>query len=191
LKIFEKLYDVCLRWARHRHAPGYLFGLSFSESVFFPIPPDVMLAPMALAKPQRAWFYAMLTTLASVTGGIAGYVLGALAFDAYIQPLIVDWGYTEKLNMAMKWFEEYGVAIVFLAGFSPIPYKIFTVSAGFLNMAFLPFVLASAISRGLRFYMVAGLMYWGGEKMEQKLRQYVDRIGWATIILAIIAYLLI
>lgn len=150
-----------------------------------------MLAPMALAKPQRAWFYAMLTTFASIAGGIAGYLLGALAFEAYIQPLIVEWGYTAKLDLAMHWFEEYGVAIVFLAGFSPIPYKIFTVSAGFLSMAFLPFVLASAVSRGLRFYMVAGLMYWGGEKMEQKLRQYVDRIGWATIIIAVIAYLLI
>jgi len=190
LKIFEKLYDFCLRWAKHRYAPLYLFGLSFSESIFFPIPPDVMLAPMALANPQRAWFYAMMTTLASIAGGIVGYLLGALMFEAYIQPLIIEWGYGAKLDLAMNWFEEYGVAIVFLAGFSPIPYKIFTVSAGFLNMALLPFVLASVISRGLRFYLVAGLMYWGGEKMEQKLRQYIDRIGWATIILAVIAYLL-
>ena len=191
MKIFEKLYDMCLRWARHRHAPVYLSGLSFSESVFFPIPPDVMLAPMALANPQRAWFYAMITTLASVAGGIIGYLLGALIFEAHIQPLIIEWGYTAKLDTAINWFEQYGVAIVFLAGFSPIPYKIFTVSAGFLSMALLPFILASAISRGLRFYLVAGLMYWGGEKMEQKLRQYIDRLGWGTVVLAVIAFLVI
>lgn len=162
--------------------------MGFSESVFFPIPPDVMLAPMSLAKPHKAWFYAMLTTLSSVLGGICGYMLGAYAFESYIQPLIVEWGYQGKLDLAISWFKEYGIGIVFLAGFSPIPYKIFTLSAGFLNMAFLPFIIVSTISRGMRFYLVAGLMYWGGEKMEEKLRQYIDWIGWITIVLAIIAY---
>lgn len=100
-------------------------------------------------------------------------------------------GYESKLQMAVDWFKEYGIGIVFLAGFSPIPYKIFTISAGFLNMAFLPFMIVSTISRGLRFYLVAGLMYWGGEKMEQQLREYVDWIGWATIFLALLTYFLL
>ncbi|UAA38122.1 DedA family protein [Paraneptunicella aestuarii] len=188
MKLFQHLYNACLRWAKHKHAQYYLFVMGFSESVFFPIPPDVMLAPMSLAKPQKAWFYAMITTLSSVLGGIFGYMLGAYAFESYIQPLIVEWGYQGKLELAISWFKEYGIGIVFLAGFSPIPYKIFTLSAGFLNMAFLPFIVVSAISRGMRFYLVAGLMYWGGEKMEEKLRQYIDWIGWITIALAIVAY---
>lgn len=191
MRLFEKLYNACLRWAKHRHAPYYLFGMGFSESVFFPIPPDVMLAPMSLAKPHKAWFYAMLTTISSVAGGVCGYLLGWLAFESYIHPLIIEWGYEAKLQLAIEWFEQYGVGIVFLAGFSPIPYKIFTISAGFLNMAFLPFMLVSAVSRGLRFYLVAGLMYWGGEKMEQQLRKYVDWIGWATILLAVLTYFLL
>ena len=91
----------------------------------------------------------------------------------------------------MQWFKDYGVWVVFLAGFSPIPYKIFTVSAGFLQMAFLPFVLASAVGRGARFFLVAALMRWGGAAMEQKLRQYVEVLGWGVVILAIFAYLLL
>ena len=91
----------------------------------------------------------------------------------------------------MGWFEQYGVWVVFIAGFSPIPYKIFTISAGFLQMAFLPFLIASAVGRGARFYLVAGLMRWGGARMEQELRKYVEVIGWAVIMLAIVAYLLL
>lgn len=177
-----------MRWAQHRHAPYYLSGMSFAESVFFPIPPDVMLAPMSLAKPKSAWFYAMLTTVASVLGGICGFLLGWFAFDSFIQPLVEQWGYQAKLETAMGWFEQYGIWVVFLAGFSPIPYKIFTISAGVLHMAFIPFLLASAIGRGMRFYLVAALMYWGGEKMETQLRKHIDTIGWGVIVLAVVAY---
>ncbi|MCY7294285.1 YqaA family protein [Alteromonas sp. a30] len=191
MRIFEKLYDTTLRWARHKHAQYYLFLLGLSESIFFPIPPDVMLAPMALANRTKAWFYATITTVSSVIGGACGYLLGWLAFDNYIEPLINQWGYADRLEMAIGWFKEYGIGIVFLAGFSPIPYKIFTISAGFLGMAFIPFMLVSTISRGMRFYLVAGLMYWGGEIMEQKLRKYMDWIGWTTIFLAVLTYLLI
>lgn len=191
MKLFEPCYDMALRWAKHRHAAKYLGGLSFSESVFFPIPPDVMLAPMALSQPEKAWRLAFITTLASILGGVAGYCLGYFAFDAWLAPLITEWGYGEKIAKAMEWFETYGVWVVFLAGFSPIPYKIFTVSAGFLQMALLPFLLASAIGRGARFFLVAGLMRWGGAAMEQKLRQYVEAIGWTVVVLAILAYLLL
>lgn len=188
MKIFEKCYDLALQWSRHKHAPRYLAGLSFSESMFFPVPPDVMLAPMALAKPSKAWHYAMLTTLASVLGGIAGYFLGILAFDTLIAPWVESMGYQDKLQLAIDWFEQYGVWVVLLAGFSPIPYKIFTISAGFLHMAFIPFLLASAVGRGLRFYLVAGLMRWGGEAMENKLREYVEVLGWLVVALAVGAY---
>ncbi|XOV81019.1 MAG: YqaA family protein [Aestuariibacter sp.] len=191
MKIFEYCYDKSMAWAQHRHAQYYLTGMSFAESVFFPIPPDVMLAPMTLAKPDKAWLYAALTTIGSVIGGIFGFLLGWFAFEGFIQPLIEQWGYTAKLDNAISWFEQYGVWVVFLAGFSPIPYKVFTISAGFLNMAFIPFLIASAIGRGMRFYLVAALMFWGGEKFERRLRQHINTIGWSTVVLAIILYFLL
>jgi len=191
VKLFEPCYDMALRWARHRHAVKYLGGLSFAESVFFPIPPDVMLAPMSLSQPDKAWQFAFITTIASLIGGIAGYTLGYFAFDAWLAPVIENWGYTEKLETTMLWFKEYGIWVVFLAGFSPIPYKIFTISAGFLQMAFIPFLIASTIGRGTRFFLVAGLMRWGGASMEKNLRQYVEILGWAVVTLAVIAYVIL
>lgn len=191
MKLFQPLYDMMLRWARHPQASKYLGVLSFSESMFFPLPPDVMLAPMSLSQPARAWHFALIATVASVVGGAAGYLLGYFAFDAWLHPLIMEAGYGDKLDTAIGWFETYGVWIVFIAGFSPIPYKVFTISAGFLQMAFIPFMIASAIGRGARFFLVAGLMRWGGAAMEEKLRQYVEILGWLVIAIAIIAYLLL
>ena len=191
MKIFQPCYDLALRWSRHQYASRYLAGLSFAESMFFPIPPDVMLAPMSMSRPQRAWMYALITTIASVLGGIAGYALGYFTFEAWLEPLIISAGYEEKLQTAMSWFETYGVWVVFLAGFSPIPYKVFTISAGVLNMAFFPFLIASAVGRGARFFLVAGLMKLGGAAMEEKLREYIEILGWATIGLAILAYLIL
>jgi len=187
MNLFSRLYDKVLYWAAHRHASWYLAGLSFSESSFFPVPPDVMLAPMTLANRNKAWFYAMLTTLASVIGGVLGYLIGMLAFDS-VEPWIQQLGYIDAYLQARNWFDQWGVWVVFLAGFTPIPYKIFTISAGVAGMAFFPFVLASLIGRGARFFLVAGVIYVGGEKMERLLRQYIDRIGWLIIILVVIGY---
>lgn len=191
MKIFQPCYDLAIRWSRHRHASRYLGGLSFAESMFFPIPPDVMLAPMALSQPGRAWYFAFLTTLTSVLGGIGGYILGYFAFEAWLEPLIISAGYGDKMAQATGWFEAYGVWVVFLAGFSPIPYKVFTITAGFMQMALLPFILASAVGRGARFFLVAGLMRWGGEAMEAKLRQYVEILGWAVVALVVVALLIV
>lgn len=182
MRIFSSLYNRVMLWSRHRYAPYYLAGLSFAESSFFPIPPDVMLAPMSMANPRRSWWFAALTTLASVIGGLLGYAIGVFAFDL-IQPLVADGGrYHDVFQQAKTWFDEWGVWAVFIAGFSPIPYKVFTISAGVLAMALLPFVLASAIGRGSRFFLVAALMAWGGERMESTLRRYVDRIGWVMLL---------
>ncbi len=180
MKIFSPLYARAMVWARHRHAPWYLGGLSFAESSFFPIPPDVMLAPMSLANPARAWFFALVTTLTSVAGGIFGYFIGAFAFDA-IEPLIRDTSHWEHYLTAQEWFDSWGFWAVFVAGFSPIPYKVFTIAAGVAAMPLLPFTLASLIGRGARFFLVAGLMAWGGQRMEAVLHRYVDRLGWATV----------
>ena len=187
LIMFAKLYDRVMGWSRHPHAPRYLGALSFAESSFFPIPPDVMLAPMALAKPERAWYLALITTVASVLGGLLGYLIGYFAFDL-ISPYIQQAGYWGAYEKSQAWFEQWGFWAIFLAGFSPIPYKIFPITAGVVGMAFFPFALASIIGRGARFFLVAGLMRWGGERMERLLREYIDRIGWIMVVLAVIAY---
>ncbi|HEY5790372.1 MAG TPA: YqaA family protein [Gammaproteobacteria bacterium] len=188
MRLFSALYARVMVWAAHRHAPWYLGSLSFAESSFFPIPPDVMLAPMSLARPERAWFYAALTTATSVLGGLFGYLIGMLAIEA-VQPLIVEAGYGARYAQAIEWFAVWGFWVVFIAGFSPIPYKLFTIAAGASAMALLPFTLASLVGRGARFFLVSGLMRWGGAPMEKLLRTYVDRLGWLVIVL-VTAYLL-
>ena len=190
MRLFTSLYDKVLQWSAHPKASWLLGGLSFAESSFFPIPPDVMLAPMAMARRDRAWFYAALTTIASVLGGLLGYMIGAYAFDQ-VTPYIQQGGYWPAYLKARDWFDQWGVWVVFVAGFSPIPYKVFTISAGVASMALLPFVLASAIGRGARFFLVAGFIYWGGEKMERYLHTHVERLGWLMVALLVIAFLIV
>ena len=188
MALFQALYDRVMRWSRLPLAPWYLAGLSFAESSFFPVPPDVMLAPMSMAQPERAMRYAGITTLASVVGGILGYAIGYFAIQA-IEPVIQDAGYWDAYQRAHSWFQEWGFWAVFIAGFSPIPYKVFTIAAGSLSMSIAPFLMASTIGRGARFYMVATVLAWGGPRMEGVLRTYVERIGWVLVGVAVIAYL--
>lgn len=184
MKLFETLYDKTLLWSQHSHAPKYLCGLSFAESSFFPIPPDVMLMPMSLAKPEKAFYLAWLTTLFSVLGGVLGYLIGYFAMDL-LTPSLESMGYMPKIEQAKMWFNEYGVWIVFAAGFSPIPYKLFTVTAGATAMSILPFIMASFIGRGLRFFLVAGLMKWGGVRLQEQIRKWIDILGWLFVILVV------
>ena len=190
MRLFGGLYQRVLMWSRHRHAPRYLFALSFAESSFFPIPPDVMLAPMALAKPERAWYFALLTTLASVAGGIAGYLIGMFALD-WATPLLQQAGYFEKFVRVGTWFDRWGFWVVFAAGFSPIPYKLFTITAGAVGMSLPVFALASFISRGARFFLIAGLIRAGGPQLEARLLTYIDRIAIGLIVVAGIAWLVL
>ncbi|GAA4349158.1 YqaA family protein [Kangiella taiwanensis] len=190
MKIFTKMYDACLRWARHQYAVYILGFVSFIESIFFPIPTAVMLAPMALAKPSRALWLAFVATVTSVLGGVAAYLIGAFAFESWVLPWIVELGYQETYNRALDWFAEYGVWVVLVAGFSPVPYKIFTLTAGALGMAFIPFLIASIVARSAQFFLIGGLVKWGGEQMEHKLRQYVEWIGWGVLILGVLAYII-
>jgi len=185
LRLFAPLYDRVLSWAGHRHAERYLGALSFAESSFFPIPPDVMLAPMCLAQRARAWRFATVTTVTSLAGGIAGYAIGYYLLEA-IEPWLHDMGYWPAYLNGRQWFDEWGVWAVFVAGFSPIPYKIFTISAGAAVLNFPGFVIASAIGRGARFFLVAGLIVAGGQRMADMLPKYVERIGWLLVLLAII-----
>lgn len=188
--MFLRLYDRVIAWAAHRRAPAYLTALSFAESSVFPIPPDVMLIPMCLAKPARAWGFAGLCTLSSILGGMAGYLIGALAFG-WIEPWLMQSSYAGVFNHAVAAFEEWGFWYILLAGFTPIPYKIFTVSAGVVGMPFLAFLAGSAIGRGGRFFLVAGLIRLGGDKLAQRMRRYIDLIGWVMIVMAVVVFALI
>lgn len=190
MRLFSRLYAWTLHWAEHPHAPRYLAGLSFAESSFFPVPPDVMLAPMALANRPHAWFYAGLTTAFSVIGGLAGYAIGVFAFGL-VEPWLHAVGYWDGYLQVRDWFDRWGFWAVFLAGFTPIPYKLFTIAAGVIAMALVPFVLASLVGRGARFFLVAGLIVWGGERMQRLLATYVDVIGWALVVLVVVAYLVL
>jgi membrane protein YqaA with SNARE-associated domain len=190
MRIFTPLYDRVLRWAAHPHAERYLAALSFAESSFFPVPPDVMLAPMVLAQPRRGWRLALMTTLASVLGGAAGYAIGWLAL-ASIEPLLVSWGYWDAYVRATGWFESWGVLAILVAGFSPVPYKIFTISAGALHMFMPSFLVASFVGRGARFFLVATLLRLGGEAMERRLRANIDAVGWSCVGLAALIVLFV
>ena len=186
MKIFSYLYEVCIQLAKHPRAPWFLCINSFIESVFWPIPPDVMLAPMCLAKPQRA----------SVLGAICGYYLGYFIYDPYIADFIAWLNYTEAMQTVRHWYVmEYGILMIFVGAFTPVPYKVIAITSGVVaaeSMAstgsagmitILNFVLVSLVGRGMRFFLEAGIIKWGGERMEKALRRYVDRIGWACIIL--------
>lgn len=188
--LFSKLYQKTIQWSSHRHAPYYLAGVSFAESSFFPIPPDVMLVTMGLAKPKKTWKNALIATVSSIFGGILGYFIGAY-FLHFVMPYIHAWGYYPQYSQALSWFHQWGVWVIFLAAFSPIPYKLFTISAGALTMPFLPFVCASIIGRGMRFYLVSIFLYYFGARIDKQLSKYIDILGWSTVSIFVILYLLI
>ena len=190
MNILQKLYNKTLRLAGHAKASSYLFVLSVAESSFFPIPPDVMLAPMCLAKPSKVWRFAFITTIGSVLGGILGYLIGKFSFE-YIEPFVEKFGYMVAYQNAVNWFYDWGFWAILIAGFSPIPYKVFTIAAGVLNMAFLPFIIGSIIGRGSRFYLVAFLVKLFGDRIDFVLKNYIDKIGWALVILIFFGLLIV
>lgn len=185
MAIFGPLYERVMRWSRHRHAERYLAAMSFAESSFFPIPVDVMLAPMCMAKPNQSWRFAANATVFSVLGGVAGYAIGFLSFEA-IEPWLRESHYWEPYLAARAWFDKYGLWTVFVAGFSPIPYKVFTIAAGVAALTLPGFFIASLIGRGARFFLVAGFVKYAGVRIEATLLQHIERIGWAVLIVAVI-----
>ncbi len=186
MAIFGSLYERVMRWSRHRHAEWYLGVMSFAESSFFPIPVDVMLAPMCLANPRYCWRFAVNATVFSVFGGMAGYGIGFLAFEA-IEPWLLESRYWGAYETARLWFDDYGVWAIFVAGFSPIPYKVFTIAAGVAALTVPGFFVASLIGRGARFFLVAALVKYAGAGFEPALEKNVERIGWAVVAVAVIA----
>ena len=191
MAIFGPLYERVMRWSRHRHAEWYLGAMSFAESSFFPIPVDVMLAPMCLATPKRSWRYALNASILSVVGGVAGYGIGYLAFES-IEPWLRDSHYWPAYQTARDWFDSYGFWTVFVAGFSPIPYKVFTIAAGVAALNFPAFVVASIIGRGARFFLVAGVVKHAGARYEDGIIRNIERIGWGLVVASaiVIGYLM-
>jgi membrane protein YqaA with SNARE-associated domain len=181
--MLRRLYDWVMGLAAGRHAPKALAGVSFAESSFFPIPPDVMLIPMVVAKRNDAWKIATICTVASVLGGLFGYFIGMFLFEPLARPIIEFYHYTEAFENLQAWFEEWGLLIVFIAGFTPVPYKVFTIASGFAGLALPVFVLGSVVSRGARFFLVAGLLYLYGEP----IRKFIEeRLGLMTVVFSVL-----
>jgi membrane protein YqaA with SNARE-associated domain len=143
---------------------------------------------MSLAQPRRALLYALIATLCSVFGALLGYFIGDLALYL-VMPWIESAGYAHSYQAAVDWFQSWGFWVVLVAGFSPIPYKVFTVAAGATGVGLIPFVIGSLIGRGARFFLVAVLIGWGGARLEPWLLRYVERIGWISVVLLLLAML--
>lgn len=177
--IIRRIYDWTLGLAERKHSWAWLGGISFAEASFFPIPPDVLLIPLCLGSTRRALRFAAICSVASILGGMFGYLIGAAFWDS-CQHLFFEYvpGFSEeKFSKFQGMFDEYGILIVFAAGFSPIPYKIFTIASGVAGMAVLPFLLASAVSRSARFFLVAFLLARFGEPMKAMIDLHFNKLA--------------
>lgn len=186
--MLQRLYDWTMSLAGHPHALWALALVSFAESSFFPVPPDVLVIPMVLAAREKAWKIALVCTVASVVGGIAGYGIGAFLFEAVGEPVLAFYHALEKFDQARAMYNEHGVLIVFTAGFSPIPYKIFTIASGVTGMDPISFALASAVGRGARFFLVAGLLWKYGEPIRTFIENNLAKLTLAFVLLLIAGF---
>ena len=199
MKLFTYLYDLFERLSSHKLAVYIMSINSFIESIFWPIPADVMLIPMCIYHRKRAFYYALLTVLASVLGAIVGYYLGYYLYDPYVKDAIAFFHYEKSMETVRNWLaNEYGMLMIFVGAFTPIPYKVIAVTTGVVAcesilktghagmLAIIPFVLISFVGRGLRFFLEAILIYLGGEKMQHAIKRYIDGIGWACVLLIVL-----
>ena len=195
MKIFQPLYDRAIVWSRHKHAPWLLFALSVCEAVFFPVMPELMLLPMCIAKPKSGFRYAAISLGGSIIGMAIGYTVGYFAMDA-VMPLLDKLGYADEFAAIKAQVAAGGGTQAFwlllLAGFTPVPFKIFTLASGAVGMPLLPFFAGAIIGRGKRVFLVALAVRLGGEKAEAKLRKYIEPIGWFAMVflIAVVGYLI-
>jgi membrane protein YqaA with SNARE-associated domain len=169
--MMKRVYDWTMRIASHEKAPQGLFWVSFAESSFFPIPPDVMLIPMVLAKPAKAWAYAAICTAGSVLGGILGYAIGYFLYETLGLWVINLYGLAKQAEAYRAAYNEWGLWIILVKGLTPIPYKLVTIASGAAAFNFWVFIAASVVTRGARFFLVAALLYWLGEP----IREFIER----------------
>jgi membrane protein YqaA with SNARE-associated domain len=177
--MLRRLYDWFIAAAEKPHAPWTMGAVSFAESSFFPIPPDVMLIPIALARPDKAYYYATICTITSVAGGIVGYLIGALLYDSVGGWLIALYGYGDKVEAFRAAYAQWGAWIILLKGFTPIPYKLVTITSGFAGYNFLLFVVFSIITRGGRFFLLAFLLHRYGPQARAMIEERLTL--WTTI----------
>ena len=176
--MFRKMYDWVMRLAASRHAPASLAAISFAESSFFPIPPDVMLAPMVLARRDKAFLYAGICTIASVFGGLLGYAIGVW-LEPLGQTILKVFGHPEGQAEFQKWFDQWGLWVILIKGATPIPYKLVTITAGLARFDLFTFVWASILTRGFRFFAVAAILKYAGPAM---LKEFERRLNLYAII---------
>ncbi len=187
--MLRRLYDRTLELAGHRHAMWALALIAFVESSVFPIPPDLLIIPMVLAATARAWRIAAVATAASVLGGLLGYGIGAGLYEAVGEPILVLYGYQEKFAAFSAAYNEWGAWIVFTAGFSPLPYKIFTIASGVTELNLAVFLVASLVSRGARFFIVAGLLWYFGEPIRRFIENNLPALTLAFCVLLLGGFL--
>lgn len=181
----RRLYDWVLHWADHPSGPLALFVLAFAESSFFPIPPDVLLIALALGRPRRALWFATLATVGSVLGGIGGYYIGLALFEQVGRPILEWYNAMAKFDQVGELYRENLVLALGTAGFTPIPYKVFTIAAGAFSIPLLPFVVISAVSRGLRFFLVAALIFYFGPPIKRFIDRYFNLLTIAFVVLLV------
>jgi membrane protein YqaA with SNARE-associated domain len=188
MKIFQPMYEKALVWSSHKRAPWLLALLSFFEAIFFPVPPEFMLLPMCIAKPKNGFWYAAISLGGSVVGMFIGYAVGYYAMDAVL-PLLDKLGYAQEFAHVRETVANGSHAQAFwllvLAGFTPVPFKIFTIASGAVGMPLIPFFFGALIGRGKRVFLVALAIRLGGEKAEAKLRKYIEPIGWIALALLV------
>jgi len=179
--MFRSLYDWTLRVARHRHAIPGMAAVSFAESSFFPIPPDVMLVPMVLARRDQAYLIAAVCTVSSVLGGLFGYAIGYFLYDSVGVWLVNLYGAHHALEEFRAWYDEWGAAVILVKGLTPIPFKVVTIASGFFQFNFPLFVLLAAITRGARFFLIAWLLKRYGSPIQGFIEKRLTLIGWAFL----------
>lgn len=183
--MLKRIYDWCIAAADKPYALWIMAAVSFAESSFFPIPPDVMLIPMVIARRARAFFYAALATVSSVIGGMAGYAIGYFVFEAIGVPILNFYGKADDFAGFTQMFNEYGVWILIIKGMTPIPYKILTIAAGVAHMDFVAFILASIVARAMRFFIVATLLFFFGEPVRKFVEERLTLVTTIFVILLI------
>ncbi len=187
--MFKRLYNNTMALAAHPQAIYFLALISFIEASFFPIPPDVMLIPMVLMNPSRAWFFALIATVFSVLGGIFGYLIGSFSYEQVAQPILYTLGKeAEMANFSQK-YNEVGFWAVITAGVSPIPFKVVTIMSGATNLNFLGFVIASLVSRGIRFFIVAGLLNFYGHEIKNFIEKYLNWVFMLFVTLLVFGFI--